>query len=312
MSPLIHRNLFSTAASAILFISSLVYIAVFFTDNFDKLERGAKIPAVSVLLLALMLTLVAHGWNSCLWWYSLRKLNTSVSVLGAYRSWTVSRLARYVPGKVFSYFVRIGLHSPQHRTGITIATVVELIGGVLATLIIALASLVYYRDELPSDVLFAVILLIPVCFLAIPVLIRVCAYVLKKMGTGIDLATHNLSLATVFKLAVFQLPLFFIHGAAFFVVLKGSLDIAWFWFLYVVTIYYFSGLLGQLAFFAPAGLGVREASLLVLLAPIVAEQVALFYSVIIIRLILISSEFVNAAIAVLLYRVIASVRADVK
>ena len=70
--------------------------------------------------------------------------------------------------------------------GITIATVVEIIGGLFATLMIGLAALVYYRDELPSDALLGVLVLIPVCFLAMSVLIRVSAHLLKKMGTSIE------------------------------------------------------------------------------------------------------------------------------
>ena len=296
-----------------LIILSFYFLGSYIAENAGKLSESAYIPSVCVVSAALIITLLGHLWNSWLWWYSLQKINTPTYIADAYRSWAVSRLARYVPGKVFSYFVRAHLHGKQQRVGVNVGTLVETLGGVLATLVVAAVATTFYREEIPENIVYVLYLLLPLSVFSLFLMAKFANILMMKViGDRVGAADLTLYFPTLVKLALLQIPLMFIHGAAFFIILSDATGVEWYWFLYTVAVYYLSDLLGQLAIFSPAGLGVKEASLLVMLTPLLGESLALLYVVILIRCVLVTSEVINAFCAQVLYRFSIFGRSDPK
>jgi len=292
---------------------SFYFLGSYIAENAGKLSESAYIPSACVVSAALIITLLGHLWNSWLWWYSLQKINTPTYIADAYRSWAVSRLARYVPGKVFSYFIRARLHGKQQRSGVNAGSIVEILGGTLATLIVAVLATVFYREKIPANIVYVLYLLLPLSVFSLFLMARFANILMMKVtGDRVGAADLTLYFPTLVKLALLQIPLMCIHGAAFFIILSDATGVEWYWFLYTVAVYYLSGLLGQLAIFSPAGLGVREAGLLAMLSPLVGESLVLLYVVILIRCVLVASEVINAFCAHIVYRFSITDRVDPK
>ncbi len=296
------RSLLRAALSLALAAAAVFYLTEFVLRAVDQLDGVGRSPRWAILFVALVISLVGHLFNSWLWWYSLRRMEVSAGFAEAYRSWAVSRLARYIPGKVFAYAVRVGLHSQQHRGGSVSVAVVEGITTLASLALVSMVGAVFYWQQLewrPSAQLLQFLLLAGGAGV---VTLLVLMPWLKKLVSRLASEVSLPDLSTWLQLTGAQILLLLCHAAAFFLVLSDLTGVEWFWYPYVVAAYYLAALIGQLAVMVPAGLGVREASLLALLAPVVGEGLALFYAVILIRLVLIASELLNAGLSVLVYR----------
>lgn len=289
--------------SVLLTVLALFYLYCFVCQHMGELDAADFRPGWLALSAALLISILAHLFNSWLWWYSLRRMGVDAGFAESYRSWALSRLARYIPGKVFAYVVRVGLHESRHRAGSVGVAVVEAITTMGSLILISFLGTAFYWQQLgfrpePGLLKIGALIVLAAC-LATLLLWPLGQRLVRRIRSHLSVPTA----ATWVRLAGAQVALLLCHAAAFFLLLTGMTQVDWFWYPYVVAAYYIAALVGQLAVLVPAGLGVREASLLALLAPIAGGGVNLLYAVLMIRIVLVGSELVNAGVALLVYRI---------
>jgi glycosyltransferase 2 family protein len=216
------------------------------------------------------LFLTAHAVLIQTWRYVLFAWSDRLSFLEAARIWTVSSLARYVPLKLWQIGAmgfmaqRAGV-SPVAATGsAVIGTVVNLASGfiiVLGTSAVLLDALVPEAGRTAAWLLLAGTF---VAALLLPAGVRLGARAAGRLS-GRSLEIGALPSSALLVAAVGNLLAWLLYGLAFQLLTRAVLgDAMGSWHSYV-AVYTLSYLAGYLVLVAPAGVGVRESAMVILM-----------------------------------------------
>ena len=284
MSPATHRGL-----RRILQVAGLVAAAWYLVHTGEA--HRAELAAVPVslhvlpLLLASVLTVAAWFLLVRTWAWSLRWWGQSLPMLTAVRIWFITNLSRFVPGGIWQ-FAHISAEalgariSPVAATGAILFQQFVLLGtGVALTASLApvLPAAVAGTSNpvgalaLASLGVVAVIILLPV---AAPALERWTSRFLRRemrwpAPGGRELTAY---------VGTLVLP-WLAYGVAFWLFGRALLGEAAPALLPATAVFIGSYVAGIIAVFAPGGLGVREAAMVVLLSPITGPAPALLLAV---------------------------------
>lgn len=279
------------ALAGIVLAASSYFVYSFFSQNIISHSGGMSFPAGEVIVSVVFLTLIGHFLNGWSWWYSLKGMSVHVGFLEAYRAWALSRIARYLPGKVALYFVRFSLHRVEHKSDVLWASILEMMASLFVLLLLCLAFLASYLSVGYFCGAISITLILASAGWKVfkgPI----DRYVKGSFGSGRKWGWY-----LVCRVLVVHVVLCLCHGVAFFLVLNDISSLGWENFLYVIVAYNLAALWGQLSLVAPAGLGVKEAGLIVMLGEIIASSSEVLSGVICIRLILVLSDVLNAALS---------------
>lgn len=213
--------------------------------------------------LALHYSLTFVIWRLC-----LSGAGSSPSQRQALDTWIPSLLARYVPGKVWSHGVRVAL---ARRAGLampdaTAAVGWEILLALAGTGIVALATI--QRTTVGQGMRLALLALTvgSLALLTAAQLLASRGHVhpwLARVGLRRPLGS-----STLVALGVAQLLAWLIYGVAHWCFARGIAPLPLSELRLVTGAVALAWIGGYLAFFAPAGLGVREGLLTLLLAPL--------------------------------------------
>lgn len=292
---MLKRTYLKTFAGLIVFSLAcgyLVYIVSIYLNDIRSLDFFWGV----ALCYSLIISVVANALNSLVWHFSLRGHGVVGSPVSDYRAWVFGRICRYIPGKIFGYALRASLYSKADRHHVVAASVtdvfVSLLPLVLLTMFLSTTTGLFldYRKML---VLSSMVLI--VCAFGFFGFLKIIKTKLgghRILGALKSVDYFSLSVASVLMCLVMLL-----HGWAFTLLVEMYTQGAAPFFWGVVFCLLLSGVVGQLSFIVPAGLGVREAALTFSLTQLgVAPDVALLLSVLS-RLVLIASEVINCLIA---------------
>ena len=259
------------------------------------------------LLAASALVLGAFALMVLTWSASLRWWTASLSFLRALRIWSLSNLARFIPGAVWQFAGLAALAadegiSPMAATGaVLLQQLVLLATGIVVAVMMAPGWVEPIAGGLPpiATATIALAVLAVMCFLipvAMPAIGRGLARVVKR-----EFAWPRPSVgAFAAYTGALVLP-WLIYAMAFWLFARSMLGEA----TPSVTVaggaFVASYIAGIVAVFAPAGIAVREAALVAMLAPVVDSRVALMLAVGA-RLWMIALEILMAAAVVAIYR----------
>jgi uncharacterized membrane protein YbhN (UPF0104 family) len=260
--------------------------------------RGGWILA-GVALCVLYRVVNAYGWVLV-----LRALGQRVPGRRGVRLWLVSETLRWLPGSVWSFFSRVG---QAREIGVppaiaSLSLPLELLLTIGAWLVAALAGVGFsgvareWFARLPGFWVVVTALALALMVLAVLALARwwPAARVSAKLR-GLQTAVGELrkarpSVAVLAWTFVFYVALCLLNGVAFHVVLRAA-GVQPPPILAAIGVNAVGWLVGFFAFFAPAGLGVREGGMAAMLAPSMALDAAIV-GVLIWRLTQIFVEFV--------------------
>lgn len=203
-----------------------------------------------------------------IWRLCLRGAGAAPSHRQALDTWVPSLLARYVPGKVWSHGVRVAL---ARRAGLTMPDVTAAVGweilvAVAGTGIVALVMV--ERTMLDRRIRMGVFALALAC-LAVLALAQMMASRgrahpwLARIGLRQPLAVSTLA-----ALGTAQLLAWIVYGVAHWCLARGIAPLPLSDLRSVTGAVALAWIGGYLSFFTPAGLGVREGLLTLLLAPV--------------------------------------------
>ena len=259
------------------------------------------------LLAASALVLGAFALMVLTWSASLRWWNASLSFLSALRIWSLSNLARFIPGAVWQFAGLAALAadegiSPLAATGaVLLQQLVLLATGIVVAVMMAPGWVAPIAGGLPpiatgSIAVVALVLLCVVIPLAMPAIGRGLGRLVKR-----EFAWPRPS-ATAFAAYTTALVLpWLIYAMAFWLFARSLLGESTPGLVVAGGAFVASYVAGIVAVFAPAGIAVREAALVAMLAPVVDSRVALMLALGS-RLWMVALEIVMAAAVVAVYR----------
>ncbi len=263
------------------------------------------------MLLATITILVARGWAVAIWLTILRGLGagrfSSVPTLAFVyaKSW----LGRYIPGTAPWILGKIYFASRQglSKTKLAISSLLEAGLQIVVSLVIGLAMILFdprtavipdeYRWLMGIAVVFGVLVLMP------PVFNRILRLLFRVSKRGsldsASLPSWNTVLAgtTMYAFVTVLAGL-----AAFFVTAAVWPELSWGDAWFVIGVTSLAAAISMLAVFAPGGIGVREAILILLLSTIMPSEIALI-ATILLRLWSIVGDFLFLGITYLVMRV---------
>tara|TARA_R110001599_G_C12273186_1_gene661705 strand:+ start:5085 stop:5993 length:909 start_codon:yes stop_codon:yes gene_type:complete len=254
---------------------------------------------IPILIWAMTLSILGGISNTYVWFRINKNLAPKTEFNVSYFAWSVSRIFRYIPGKAAGFIVRQKLQNSSVKHGIK-TSVNEIL---LTFMTISLLSTIYFLTNLQRE--YALHLLI------LSIIIYCSILFSKPTSIFFELALSKLKIKIeanrlftppkqLFIHSLNGLPALLLHGASFFLLVKYGLDSHSVDFLYSTVTFYFSGIIGQISLIAPAGLGVREASLTFFMVNQGFNPEIAFIAALGSRVILIASELINVFLSSLL------------
>lgn len=229
-------------------------------------------------LLALS-ALLGSTWfflRTWIWWQLVREMHEHVPYWPAFRVFMISEVARYVPGKIWQYVSRIYLAEKYNiPPALTLTSaLVELLMMMVAAGAVSLANASrilpaleeQYRPLLLLALLVAIALVHP---RSLKLWSRILAKFLNQEWIPFDVRYSHLVMILVASLVTWA-----ISGAGFALFVQALTDAGDGRMVQLTTIFAASWLIGLLAIVVPAGVGVREGIMTILLAALMPHPTA--------------------------------------
>jgi Uncharacterised protein family (UPF0104). len=220
--------------------------------------------------------------NNTTIWYLITKLNTcNINLFETIKIRVYSEFGKYIPGKIFSYGILLYSYEKRNisKKMIAVCSFQELIISTLAVIIISLISVIFTNiNEINKYKIILIIILIFFFIILHPkILLNISNFLFKLLKK--ESIETPFSFWNTFLVLVLYIINWLIFGLAFYFFINAIIDFSLNNFLYSTGAFAISGLIGLLAVFAPAGLGVREGILILILSYIIPSAVASIISI---------------------------------
>lgn len=271
----------------LLLLSVFIAIGLYIAANLEQITNQPLEISGKYIIAALLLTICAHLLSYAIWTRIAIDFDMHVSFLHAGKSWFLSRLGRYIPGKIAIFLIRFDSYAGHSKTKVGTATVFEAYTTLCATSVLLLLA-TSSTDSVISNSWLSATLLFFLISISHPGVIRGALSLLRRLFSlpKLDaLPSHGWTLLYVCA----QLIGMLVHGAALFMIFNAVGETSPDKYFMITAIYFIASLTGMLAVFAPSGIGVREGVLILGLSSII-EPATLIAGAILIRLAGIFSE----------------------
>jgi hypothetical protein len=214
--------------------------------------------------------------RSLIWHWITRRFDCAVPLPRAVTAWFYSLLGKYLPGKVFLLAGRLHFYHQESRSALRIGVcfMIETICVLLATVLVLLLAPLFANLTFVAPYRMPALIMMALFLLAIrPRHIEMLANPLLRLAhrPPISLPVRYRDMLAV--VLVFSLN-WALLGVAFFLFATSLYPMEAAYLFYLAGSFALASTVGILALFAPAGLGVREAVLVVALSAIMPKAVA--------------------------------------
>ena len=232
------------------------------------------------LAVGLVLLVMARFWLSFTWGRILKMLGvrnfkfTDLNYVYA-KSW----LGRYIPGKIVWLLGKIHFASEHGvpKEKLAISAVLEMALLICVATFTGVLFIFFSNSDVLGinvKILMATVSLVMVVILLPPVFNKIVIWTFKLFKkTKIESTGYNYS--SLLKMIAYFLFFCLINGLSFYFIVSSFEVIAFNLLGYMIGVQNISGVLGILAIIAPSGIGVREATQLILLQPILNNEILL-------------------------------------
>ena len=273
----------------------LVVVAVFLVRYFYKnKEDFAKIDLsrinIRVFLIAVLIHFVYKTMQASLWHYITYLNGCSIKWWDAVVAYLISILGKYIPGKVFMLLARIPAYEEEGKSvaKVSVSFLIENICTLLGAAFLFIISLFFIPSNVFNEMSaqyekykWAVLIVIVLFFICIhPAIINFFLDILQKL-TKKDNLKIPMTYPQMLKVVVLFILNWMVLGVGYYLVVYALYPIGLEYMLYVGGVFGLAVMAGILALFAPSGGGVREAVMIALLIPIIPEDNAAEYAVVI-------------------------------
>lgn len=267
------------------------------------------------LLLFIVFLPLPFFFNVVAWHLVTRSQGEKISFTKNFEAWMFSNFARYLPGGIWQYPSRILLLSKEgisKESGVkclVLEALFVVFSGLLIVFIVLISgglNLSFIRVEfiMKQQVLFVFLTLLFLAFFFL--LIKSQRFMsfasqlfISLTGKGQNVKNIQITHVWAMLLVFAYFSAFLFPGIILFLLTKGAVATSLSLLHVFIATYAASWLLGYVAFFAPAGIGVREAALAGFLSTYMPFSVAIVI-VIALRVALIVSEAIGFGLAFLL------------
>lgn len=291
------RRLIGRLLAAALVVAALVFLGRTIARNADEV-RAFEWQLDPALLVA---SLLAHGlvlaWGVVVWQRVLMHTTEAPTRLRVLlRIWFLSSAARYIPGKIWQFVAAAQLAG---RAGLSAAAVltsmaIQIGFTLLAAVLVAAATLPlpgWWALGRPTLVVAGGVTAV---LLSHPAVLRAALRLIPRALHRDVVAWRGGWLDGLVLLAL-SVVSWLLYGAAFHLFVSALVDLPGSALLPLAGVNALSFLAGYIVIIAPAGLGVREAAMTALLAPIIPTYVAAVVAALS-RLWTIATELLGAAV----------------
>ena len=247
------------------------------------------------IFIAFLFEIVAYLAQFGIWLNLSKAYGLKAPALKAGKGFFLSQLGKYIPGKVGLVLVRLDAYRGYSKKKIAVATGFEMILAVASACILVLVGLISAAEFLPGYAVYGSIAL-----LAVLLVLLYPPFFLKLVNFGFKLIKRepieeSPSYLTTIKFILAFMLVGLLHGVGLFFALKSLSPVPFEYYMTITAVYYAAGIVGLISFFAPAGIGVREGILMLVLPLFIAEPVVIV-GAIIIRLLITAAELTLAGI----------------
>jgi len=227
----------------------------------------------SRLILGIGCTLGSYLIQSIGWYILMKSIAGPVRFLTAMRSWSYSQVAKYIPGKVMVYVIRVQLCQEDKilPSKVLTATSLEIILCLVSSMSIWLiSSFLYPTSPEMSRFWYFVLLLGLISCLHPKITTLLMRHYYRLRGTLDTTVIPNLTWYSVLKPAVFYLAGWLLYGLGGYFIATALINGQKEWIPPVsatIGAFTFAWAVGYIVILTPGGLGVREGSLVLALSP---------------------------------------------
>jgi hypothetical protein len=261
-------------------------------------------------LVAALLMVGASVWLGVVWYLIGKAFGASLGLGSAIRIYSQSNLGKYLPGKVFHAVARVYM-AQQQGVPVAMATtmvaidVVMYVGASLLIIVVALPLVLFAMLRRATDsgiapvdeslvTIVAAIGLVAAFAMLHPRIMNLCFRVANKVLPKREFPQIEAKYTTMLGIFALYLSLWGMYTASFYSSVLAVHPITPSSFLTLGAIYALSYLAGLIVPIAPAGLGVRDGLMVVLLGQLIPYPAAVVASVLS-RLLQVAAEFLCAA-----------------
>ncbi len=291
------RSVLSLALQLAVLGAVLVFMGLAVRRSWD--EIGPTWRALRPLWLAGGVLLLALGWfGLAIVWHSLnRQMGDNLPLRKALRAYLVGQLGKYVPGKVWAVAARIHIARTQGGRSVPAfaSTTVEQVLWMASGLGIGCGFLGFSR-AVPANLRagLAVLAVAGVALMLWPSLFsRLVALAARMVRRRVEV--RDLRTRTLLQFLVLHCALWIWVGVGFVCVVAAVYPVNMNQVLGLCAVFAVSRVAGVLVVFAPAGMGVTEASLIYFLGQVVPLPVAITVAALT-RMCLIASDLLCAGV----------------
>lgn len=296
------RLLARRAASVLVVGAGVVFVGLAIRRNWDQIGSYAWRVRWAQAAASILLLTASLGWSVFVWKRVLDRFQApAIAFRRLLKISFLSKMARYIPGKVWQ-FVAVGQlsRSTGAPPAVMVTSMLVHAGIVVLSAVFAAAILIVDQvDVLAAHPVPAVLGLAALSLAAAhPSVINACLRVLARFTRQETLQWHGRwpDSVEVFFLSLLS---WIADGIAFFLFVDALLPVAGHYMIAFVGIHAFSFVVGYAAFVAPAGAGVREATMATLLRSALPSGAAAVIAVFA-RLWTIAAELLGAVVVLLI------------
>ncbi|MGD0021415.1 MAG: hypothetical protein ABSC54_03845 [Smithellaceae bacterium] len=261
--------------SRILFIAVLAFVLYYIAGSFRDLLTHLQLINYTSLALSFFFTVIAYLLSLFVWIDLAAAFGLKASFMSAARAWSCSQLGKYIPGRAGLILVRLDAYKNHPKRTVAVATVVEFIAAFIASCLLILFSIFFMENMIPGYLrIIATLLSLFLLVLLHPKLLKPLTNILLiffKREPIEDFPSFGLILKFVFINLLIGIP----YGLGLFYSMDCFAALSFNYLIPMVGIYYAASLAGIAALFAPAGLGVREGIIFLILPALIAKGVVI-------------------------------------
>ena len=270
---ILHRRTIGLIIAAVIFyfIGRMAY------REWDKISGYDWSPSPTWFIASIFLLLSVYVMGGYGWTLVLRMLGTRLAATKGISILLLSLYGRYIPGGIWSVLGRVYLCRlegvPDSRSGMSI--LLEQAYQVATAGLVFAISLLFWTDTGSVIRVLPLVFILPLFFVFLhpKPFLKIVNPVLVRFGKG---PIHlSLSLNKMLILAAYYIFYWGVTGVAFYSFIRAFYPLEGHYIPILSGIFAISFAAGYLAFFTPAGLGVREGALTILLSLFIPMPVAI-------------------------------------
>ncbi len=226
----------------------------------------------SIVILFITYIILGYGWTMI-----LRMIGGRIEWVRGISIFLLSIFGRYMPGGIWTILGRVYLCRlegvPDSRSSMSI--LLEQAYPVVSAGMVFTVSLLFWGAKANLTKILPVILLLPlfIAFLHPKPFLKIANPILLRMGKAP--LNISLSFSNMLFLAGYYSVYWFVTGTAFFFFIRSFYPLDFYYIPILSGIYAISFVAGYVTFLTPAGLGVREGSLAILLSFFIPTPIAI-------------------------------------